>query len=206
MSVIELVVATHNRDKRKEIESVLRPAGIRCLTLGDIGFTSEIVEDQPTLEGNALKKAVTVSGIALCPAVADDTGLAVSALDGAPGVYSARYSGPNATDDSNIRKLLAALHGVENRTAEFRTVVAFAMPNGPTFTVSGGVTGQITLEPRGTAGFGYDPIFQPDGVARTFAQLSLIEKNQLSHRARAFKAFLDELKRRNLIASKATSD
>lgn len=146
----------------------------------------EIPEDHPTLEGNAVHKARVIALLADGPALADDTGLEVVALGGAPGVRSARFAGETATDADNRRKLLRELHGVADRRAAFRTVLALAQPDGTVHLFEGSCTGTIADAERGSAGFGYDSVFVPDeGDGRTFAEMSPGEKNDLSHRARA---------------------
>ena len=185
-----LVCASANPDKVAEIALVLddlvhlepRPAG-----LGDV------IEDAPDLEGNARLKAVAVCAAAGAAAVSDDTGLEVDALDGAPGVYSARYAGAEASYQDNVDKLLAELERVgartpEERSARFRTAVMVVWPDGRELLVEGVVEGSIALEPTGGGGFGYDPVFVPDEAGgRTFAQMG-DEKHEISHRGRAFRA------------------
>ena len=188
--MLQLVLATANPDKVREISSVLggyellpRPADI-----------PEIDETEPTLAGNARLKAHVLRDATGLPALADDTGLEVAALGGAPGVVSARYSGPDATYASNVAKLLGELKGVEDRRARFRTVIHVAFPDGRDVSAEGAIEGVITVSPRGTHGFGYDPVFQPDGADdRTLAEMTLAEKNSLSHRARALRALVAQL-------------
>lgn len=180
-----LLVATRNPDKLREIQDKLRGMPLEILNLADFPFVKEVVEDQPDLLGNAVKKAVDVAAAAGMPVLADDTGLEVEALAGAPGVISARYSGPAATYDSNCGKLLAEMANVprDKRTAQFRTVMCLRTTDG-LYCVEGVLHGTIGLEKRGQHGFGYDPIFVlPDG--RTLAELELAEKNVLSHRGKA---------------------
>ena len=148
----------------------------------------EVEETGSTLEENALLKAREVAAAAGMPALADDTGLEVDALGGAPGVYSARYAGEQASYIDNCRKLVRELAHTENRVAVFRTVIALAFPSGEAETVEGCCPGRIGREMRGEKGFGYDPLFIPDGESRTFAELSLEEKNAISHRGRALLA------------------
>ena len=152
-------------------------------------------ETGATLEENALLKARAALAFAGLPAIADDTGLEVDALDGAPGVHAARYSGPGATYASNVAKLLRELHGVPpvNRTARFTTVCVAVWPDGRELHAEGSLEGVITEEPRGEQGFGYDPVFQPAGESRTYAELSDAEKNAISHRARAVRALGEKL-------------
>ncbi len=188
---MQLVFATHNPHKANEIRKVL-PPHISIKTLEEIGCLEEIPETSDTLEGNALLKASHVLENHGYACFADDTGLEVSALGGAPGVYSARYAGHPKDDAKNLAKLLEEMEGVADRTARFTTVIALCCP-GETHVFKGEVRGNITLSPRGSQGFGYDPVFQPDGYDRTFAELTLEEKNSTSHRARAIAQLLDFL-------------
>lgn len=180
-----LVVASKNPDKVREVEAVLTDLGVvgeivRGLDWPDVDETGE------TLEENALLKARAVAAATGLPSLADDTGLEVDALGGAPGVYAARYSGPGATYASNVAKLLAELTGVSERRAVFRTVIAVVDPEGDEWLAEGALEGTIALSPRGENGFGYDPVFEVGD--RTLAELTAAEKNSLSHRARALKA------------------
>lgn len=180
-----LVVASKNPDKVREVEAVLTDLGVvgeivRGLDWPDVDETGE------TLEENALLKARAVAAATGLPSLADDTGLEVDALGGAPGVYAARYSGPGATYASNVAKLLAELTGVSERRAVFRTVIAVVDPEGDEWLAEGSLEGTIALSPRGENGFGYDPVFEVGD--RTLAELTAAEKNSLSHRARALKA------------------
>jgi XTP/dITP diphosphohydrolase len=180
-----LLVATRNPDKLREIQDKLRDLPLHVMSLADFPFVEDVVEDQPDLVGNAIKKATEVGLATGLPTLADDTGLEVAALNGAPGVLSARYSGPGATYASNCQKLLAELTGIsdDRRRARFRTVMCLQAEE-ESHCVEGVLEGRIGHEPRGTNGFGYDPIFVlPDG--RTLAELELSEKNQISHRAQA---------------------
>lgn len=178
-----LVFATNNANKAKEVSRLLGET-ITLKTLADIGFTDNIPEEQDTLEGNALQKARTVAETYNCSCFADDTGLEVEALDSMPGVYSARYAGPECDAEANMNKLLNELEGQINRRAQFRTVIALIV-NGKEYLFEGKVEGVITVRKRGEQGFGYDPIFMPDGYSQTFAQMALDEKNKISHRALA---------------------
>ncbi|MGE5313062.1 MAG: RdgB/HAM1 family non-canonical purine NTP pyrophosphatase [Acidobacteriota bacterium] len=191
----KLLIATHNRHKKEEIAHLLAHEPFEILDLDDVSNAPATVEDQPTLEGNALKKAREAHEATGLLTLADDTGLEVFYLNLAPGVYSARYSGEHATYAENNRKLLAALNGVppRRRNARFRTVVAIVGTNIER-TVEGMVEGTILEAPRGTTGFGYDPLFLPSGHTRSFAEMDLAEKNTLSHRARAFEAAVRALK------------
>ncbi|OON67926.1 RdgB/HAM1 family non-canonical purine NTP pyrophosphatase [Hymenobacter sp. CRA2] len=194
---MRLCFASNNAHKLDEIRPLL-PAHVELLSLADIGCEEELPETQDTLEGNALQKAHYVWGNYGVPCFADDTGLEVNALDGAPGVYSARYAGPQRSSADNVQKLLRELPADADRTARFRTVIALVV--GPSeddeFTFSGEVMGRITAKERGAAGFGYDPIFEPEDLERTFAEMSGEEKNQLSHRARAVAQLTSFLKER----------
>jgi XTP/dITP diphosphohydrolase len=185
---VKLVLATGNKGKAAEIEVLL--AGVPGLVLlPRPAGVPEPVEDGETLVDNARIKARALVAATGEAAVADDTGLEVDALDGAPGVFTARYAGPDATYDDNIYKLLDALGDAEDRVATWRTVAFVARPDGSETWAEGTCTGVITHEKRGSAGFGYDPIFIPDeGDGRTFAELSVAEKNAVSHRGRAFQA------------------
>lgn len=190
----KIVLATGNRDKVKEIVEILKNLEIELLTLKDFPGVPGVVEDGKTLAENALKKARIISGFTKLPAVSDDTGLEVDALNGAPGVYSSRYSGENATYADNVKKLLGDLENVppEKRQARFRCVVAYYSENS-TQIVEGVCEGEITDQPQGNQGFGYDPVFFVPEYDCTFAEMDLNLKNKISHRAKAF------LKLRNLL-------
>lgn len=182
------VLATANPDKAREIDAIFVGTGITLVPRPP--DVPEVEEDGATLEENALLKARALVAATGRAAIADDTGLFVDALEGAPGVHSARYAGPAATYDDNVAKLLAALGGVvPPRRARFRTVAAVAFPDGEWFCVDGVLEGEIATSAVGAGGFGYDPVFVPDNAAgRTLAELSSDEKNVDSHRARAFRA------------------
>ncbi len=188
---MRLVLATANPDKAAEVMSLL-PAGVEVLPRpADVG---DVEETAPTLEGNALLKARALAAATGEAAVADDTGLEVHALGGAPGVRAARYAGEGVTYADNVAKLLAELDGVADRRARFRTVAAVFFPDGREVVAEGAVTGTIAPTPRGTGGFGYDPVFVPDeGDGRTFAEMTAEEKHALSHRGRAFRALAEAL-------------
>lgn len=188
----ELVFATNNINKRNEVQSML-PAGLVLKHLPDVGFFEDIPETAATLEGNALLKARRVFEVTGLPSFADDTGLEVPALNGAPGVYSARYAGPEGNALANMQKLLRELEN-KDRRARFRTVIAFCTREGESL-YEGIVEGEITMEMLGEKGFGYDPLFRPLGSDQTFAQMDPVTKNAISHRGRAFRAFLDALNR-----------
>jgi XTP/dITP diphosphohydrolase len=187
----KLVFATHNKHKLEEIKQILFPK-FTVLGLDDIGFTDEIHETGTTLQENASIKSEVVFNKFEIDCFSDDTGLLVDALDGAPGVYSARYSGENATYESNVEKLLSELNGVENRKAHFSTIISLRF-NGKEYFFEGRVDGEIIYEPRGNSGFGYDPVFKPEGYDQTFAEMSSEVKNEISHRARAVKKLVDFL-------------
>jgi XTP/dITP diphosphohydrolase len=193
--MIELVIGTANPHKRREIESILAGTPVVCLGPGDVGAWPDVIEDRDTLEGNAAKKACEVAGAVDRLVVADDSGLEVDALDGRPGVYSARYAGPECNYAANNEKLLRELEGVPDhrRTAAFRCVMALASPSGLLFSVQGRVEGRITTAPRGAGGFGYDPVFLYPPTGRTFAEMPPDRKNSVSHRHRALEAFQQEL-------------
>lgn len=185
-----LVVASKNSDKVAEIEAVLGPAGLANEFVAGLDWP-DVDETGDTLEENALIKARVVVDATGLPAVADDTGLEVDALGGRPGVFSARYSGPGATYESNVARLLEEMAGEENRAARFRTVVALVFPDGAEVTAEGTLEGVITARPRGSGGFGYDPVFEVDG--KTLAEMTPDEKNRLSHRGRALRALVSGL-------------
>lgn len=185
-----LVVASKNPDKVAEIEAVLAGSGLAGEIVEGLDWP-DVPETGETLEENALLKARAVVGATGLPVVADDTGLEVDALSGAPGVRTARFAGPNATYRENVVRMLQALEGTKQRSARFRTVVALVFPDGVEVVAEGTVEGEITEEPRGDTGFGYDPIFEVDG--RTLAEMTMEEKNRLSHRARALRALIESL-------------
>lgn len=190
--MIKIVLASRNRKKIRELETLLSEisSDIQVLSLDDIGFTDDIVEDGSTFAENSRIKASVPASRGYI-GVADDSGLEVDALDGAPGVYSARYSGEGATDEKNNAKLLAALTDVpdERRTACFRTVVTCAFPDGSDFQTEGVCEGRILRAPEGDGGFGYDPLFWYEPLGKTFAALTGEEKNAVSHRGKAMRAF-----------------
>ena len=192
---MQFVCASANPDKVEEMRAVLAPFGIELLARpADL---ADVVEDAPTLEGNARLKAVAVCEATGQPALADDTGLEVDALGGAPGVFTARFAGDDATYADNVSKLLDALAdlaGPEERMARFRTVALARFPDGREVVAAGWVDGTIALDPRGKHGFGYDPVFEPvEAGGRTFAELTIEEKNGISHRARALRTLAELL-------------
>lgn len=180
---MKMIFATNNRHKLDEVREILG-AGYELSTPRDWGITDDIPEEQATLEGNALQKARYVHERTGANCFADDTGLEVEALGGAPGVYSARYAGEHCSFRDNMDKMLGAMTGVDNRRARFRTVIALIL-DGREYLFEGEVAGVITTEPAGDAGFGYDPIFRPDGYDVTFARMDAATKNAISHRGRA---------------------
>ena len=186
-----LVCASANPDKVAEIEALLASAVVlvpRPATIPDV------VEDADTLVGNARLKAVAIVDAVGLPAVADDTGLEVNALDGAPGVHTGRYAGPDCTYADNRNKLLDALAGIDDRQARFRTVAMVRWPDGRELAVEGVCEGSISLGERGSGGWGYDPVFVPaDGDGRTFAEMSQVDKHVMSSRGRAFRALVEAL-------------
>ncbi len=185
---MEFILASHNKNKIEEIRSIMPPEVI-IHNLFELGYQEEIIEDGDTLEENAAIKARTIAEKFSKPCIADDTGLEVEALDGRPGVYSARFAGIPADATRNITKLLREMNGIENRKARFRTLICLHNGHAELF-FEGIVNGTIADEPKGGKGFGYDPVFIPDGYQRSFAELEPHEKNRISHRARA----LNELK------------
>ena len=189
----ELIFATNNKHKLSEVRPLLE-GKVLVHSLKEIGLEGDIPETADTLEGNALQKAQWVYERTGRNCFADDTGLEVEALGGAPGVYSARYAGEGCSFDDNMNKLLAALHGVENRKACFRTVVCL-LQNGQPHYFEGRVDGRILTEKHGTEGFGYDPIFQPDESDVPFAEMDMASKNRISHRGRAMAKLINYLKR-----------
>ena len=180
-----LVIATRNKNKLREFREILKDLQIEIQSLDDFGPTPEAIEDGVSFDENAYKKAIHTAKVLGLPAIADDSGLVVDALNGEPGVYSARYAGENATDEENCNKLLNALQGVENRRAHFQCVLSIAVPSGPALTYEGRCDGVIIDDKRGDNGFGYDPIFYFEEFRKTFAELSMEEKNRVSHRGKA---------------------
>ena len=189
---MELIFATHNQNKVKEISAIL-PSEIKLKSLDDLNFTNQIPERSKTLKGNALIKVRTIFNEFQRDCFADDTGLEVEALNGAPGVYSARYAGNKKRDEDNIYKLLKELRNHDNTKAQFRTVIALIY-NHKEFIFEGIIKGKIIKEIKGGNGFGYDPIFQPENHLLSFAELSTEKKNKISHRAIAFRKLIDFLK------------
>jgi XTP/dITP diphosphohydrolase len=179
-----LVFASNNEHKKKEINSLLGES-FKLLSLQEVNISEDIPEDEPQIEGNALAKARFVHNFTGRNVFADDTGLEIDALNGLPGVHSARFAGDKKDSSANIEKVFSMLHDTGNRKARFRTVIALILDD-KEYLFEGIVNGTITSNKRGKEGFGYDPIFVPDGKTRTFAEMGLDEKNTVSHRARAF--------------------
>lgn len=191
----EIILATRNRKKLEEIGRITSPLGITLRTLNEFPHCPEVEETEKTFEGNALKKAREICAATGLVALADDSGLEVDALDGAPGVYSARYAGQDATDAGNVNKLLMEMGSIpeDRRTARFRCVIALATPDGLEEVFDGSVEGRIGTSEKGHNGFGYDPVFFPEGHGRTFAEMDAEEKDGMSHRGRALGKFAARL-------------
>ncbi|MFH1090423.1 MAG: XTP/dITP diphosphatase [Pseudomonadota bacterium] len=187
-----IVAATRNRGKAAEIRDLLLDKPVTLLNFDDFGPTPEPFEEAESFEDNAYHKAVFYARILGFPALADDSGLAIAALGGAPGVKSARYAGDKADDAERMAKVLEAMKGAADRRAEFICALVLAVPAGPGLTWLGRCEGEITTEPKGRNGFGYDPIFYYPPLGKTFAQLSREEKNRVSHRGRALADFKSE--------------
>jgi XTP/dITP diphosphohydrolase len=185
----ELIIASKNEGKVREFKEMLEPKGFKVLSLLDLNEAPDVEETGKTFDENAILKAETISNMLKKPVIADDSGLSIDALNGEPGVYSARYAGNEKNDEKNIEKVLEKLKGVphEQRTARFQCVLALAIPGQKTITVEGVCEGIITKQPIGQNGFGYDPIFYVQEKGKTMAQLEKKEKNQISHRANALK-------------------
>ncbi|HQL08614.1 MAG TPA: RdgB/HAM1 family non-canonical purine NTP pyrophosphatase [Lentisphaeria bacterium] len=184
----EIVAATGNKHKIAEIQAILAPLGLRVLSANDVGGMPDVVEDGETFRDNAVKKALAGARALGRTVLADDSGLEVVALHGAPGVYSARYAGEGGNDGRNLSKLLREMTDITDRRARFVAVIAVATPAGLVGTAEGEVRGIIATAPRGQGGFGYDPVFVPEGEVETFAELPAAVKNAMSHRGNALKA------------------
>ena len=192
MKVKKIVFATGNLNKLKEIKSAIK--SFEFIGLNDLGITEEILETGITLKENALQKTKYVYEKTGLNCFSDDSGLEIEALDNRPGVYSARYAGPACSSEENIQKILKQLENIKNRVARFKTVIALIL-NGKEYFFEGEIVGKILKEKKGSDGFGYDPIFKPDGYKETFAQMSIELKNKISHRGLAVKklvAFLNQ--------------
>lgn len=191
---MKLAIATNNQHKLQEIRAILGDSFEELLSLKDLGIDVDVEETGTTLEENALIKARAILALSGIATLADDTGLMVDALRGAPGVYSARYAGEEHDDAKNRALLLKNLDGIKDRSAHFATVIALCYPDGKTLTATGRVNGEILLSERGTEGFGYDSLFFSTELGKTFAEASQAEKNSVSHRGRALRAMLELVK------------
>ncbi len=191
---MRVIAATKNKGKIREIAEILGKLGIEVISQADAGIDIEVIETGTSFIENARIKARAVSLLCDDAVLADDSGLCVDALDGAPGIYSARYSGEDASDSENTTKLLGELEGVTNREAYFETAVVFLFSDGRELSASGKVSGRITTEPSGEGGFGYDPVFHCTELNKTFGEATDDEKNSVSHRARALTALVELLK------------
>ncbi len=188
-----LVLASTNKGKTRELKERLQGYPVDIKNLSDFGTIPEVIEDGETFDDNAYKKASFTARVLGYPALADDSGLCVDALGGAPGVYSARYAGENATDQDNVDKLLEDMKNEENRKAAFECVISIAVPTGAALTYEGRCEGVLTREPAGDNGFGYDPLFFFPELNKTFAQLSMEEKAKVSHRGKALQEITQEM-------------
>jgi XTP/dITP diphosphohydrolase len=195
MAKLLLVVATRNRGKSREIQEFLRDFPVEIRDLNDFGPIPEATEDGESFEENAYKKASFTAKVLGFPALADDSGLAVEALGGQPGVHSARYASPKASDDENNNKLLEALTGVIHREARFCCVLSLAVPSGSALTYEAACDGLIAESPHGHNGFGYDPLFYYPPMGKTFAEMDLAEKSQVSHRGKALRQLQNEFEK-----------
>ena len=189
---IPLVIATGNPGKITEIQELLTGFPIEIKSLADFGPIPEVAEDGETFDENAYKKASFTAKILGIPALADDSGLMVEALGGAPGVLSARYAGENATDAQRVAKLLKAMQGQSHRKAAFECVISIAVPSGPALTYEARCEGLIAEQPAGQSGFGYDPLFFYPPLNKTFGQMTIAEKSQVSHRGKALQELIQE--------------
>ena len=190
---MKLIIASNNKHKIYEIKKILGDRFSEILSLREAGIEHETVEDGSTFMENALKKAREIAEISGCPALADDSGICAHALDGAPGVYSARFSGVHGNDIENNKLLLEMLREKEDKSAHYTAAIALVYPDGKEITAEGYMYGTITEDWRGDRGFGYDPIFVPDGDTRTVAELTDEEKNAISHRGNALISLLEKL-------------
>ncbi len=188
---MDIVFVTNNQHKIKEIKSIIDKR-FSILSLEDIGFKGDVPETNPTIEGNASQKSFYIHNKYKINCFADDTGLEIKSLNGRPGVYSARYAGDECDSEKNMKRVLEELLGKDDRSARFRTIISLII-NGEEKTFEGIVNGQILKRKKGKDGFGYDPIFLPDGYDLSFAEMSLDEKNKISHRARATKRLVEYL-------------
>ena len=191
---MRIIAATKNKGKIREIADILGELGIEVVSQADAGIDVEVYETGTTFLENARIKAQAVSLLCDEAVLADDSGLCVNSLGGAPGIFSARYSGENATDTENTNKLLNELSSSQDREAYFETAIVLIFPDGRELTANGRVTGRITFEPHGNGGFGYDPVFYCTELGKTFGEATDEEKNSVSHRARALKELFELLK------------
>jgi XTP/dITP diphosphohydrolase len=185
-----LVLASHNKDKLREIRALLADLDVEIISLADVLPGFDVVEDKDTILANAAKKALETAKATGLPALADDTGLFIDALNGAPGVYAARFAGEGCSYADNRQKVLSLLKGIAHRKAEFRTVAVLAEPDGVVAYREGVMPGLISAEERGSNGFGYDSVFEVEDTGKTYAELDDAEKNACSHRAKALQNFL----------------
>ena len=198
---MKLIIASNNKHKIKEIKAILGDSFEEILSLKEAGITHETVEDGESFMENAFKKAFEIASLSGCPAIADDSGICVEALGGAPGIFSARYAsldGENADDEKNNDLLLKNLEGSENRRAYYCCAIALAFPDKRVVEAHGYMHGEILTERHGTGGFGYDPIFKPDGYSVSVGEISDDEKNKISHRGNALRALYEKLEKLNL--------
>ena len=183
---MKLLLATRNEDKVLEIKEILKDLDVEIVSASQFPDMSDVIEDKDTIKGNSIKKATECAEYSNLLTIADDTGIFVDALDGKPGVYAARFAGENCSYKDNRVKMLEEMKGISNRNAQFRTVCALVSPDGLIATTEGIVKGKITEEEFGDNGFGYDAIFKADETGRTFGEMTLTEKEKISHRSRAF--------------------
>ena len=193
MEAMKFVLATHNPGKLREMSAILSHLGVEVVSPGDLGITVEVEETGTTFAENAMLKAKAICQAARLPAIADDSGLCVDALNGGPGVYSARYGGEGMDDRGRYMLLLNNLRGMPTRAAHFACAIACTFPNGDTLTAEGRCDGTIAYAPMGEGGFGYDPVFFVPEKAKTFGQLTAEEKAEISHRGKALAAFAEKL-------------
>lgn len=191
---MKIIAATHNKGKIREFHQILGKLGFEVISQQDAGIDVEPEENGLTFKENALIKAHAIADLCDCSVIADDSGLCVEALDGRPGVYSARYAGEGASDADRVQKLLAEMNGENNRNAKFVSAVALILPDGEEIVTIGETYGKISSEPSGSDGFGYDPVFVSDKLGKTFAEATAEEKNSVSHRGAALKKLYNILK------------
>ena len=190
---MKLIIASNNKHKIREIKKILGEKFTQILSLSEAGIDHETIEDGETFKENAYKKAYEIAKISGCASLADDSGISAHALNGAPGVYSARFAGEHGDDEANNRLLLQKLRDKSDKGAHYTCVMALVFPDGREIFAEGYLYGEITDNPRGNGGFGYDPLFIPIGESRTVAEMSDDEKNKISHRAKALEALLEKL-------------